>query len=193
MPETIAMQRVADPTGRVVEERWPLPVEEAFLERLLRDLFENHHSDLTFGPIIEGAAYELKAPGKPEKVAVYDGYLTIHWGGAGHFHLCIGRNEGAAKGAGGEALVAHRRPGRAELFRGLDRVGQPVTWGFRMANGQGEPQISVFFPNPFLTDDDQLAGAPDWSRLALWDHVRSTYAGAAADGRDTLGNGFGKG
>lgn len=187
------MQTETDEEGRVVEERWLLPTEEGFLETLLRDLFENHHRALTFGPIIEGAAYELKAPGKPEKVTLYDGYLTIHWGGAGHLHLCIGRNEGAARGAGGEALVAHRRPGRAELFRGLDGDGHPVTWGFRMANGKGEPQISIFFPNPFLTDDDGLADAPDFSRLALWDHVRSTYAGAPADGRDRLGKGFGKG
>ena len=97
--------------------------------------------------------------------------------------------EGLARAA---ALAARRRPGRAELFRGLDEDGHPVTWGFRMANGAGEPQIDVFFPNPFLTAADAIAESPDWSRLELWDDVRTTYAGAAADGRDTLGAGFGK-
>jgi hypothetical protein len=33
-----------------------LPVEEAALAALLRDLFENHWREITFGPIIQGAA-----------------------------------------------------------------------------------------------------------------------------------------
>ncbi len=188
MSDAIAMESAHDADGRVVEERWPLPVDEAFLERLLRDLFENHTAALTFGPIIEGAAYEMKVAEPPETVALFDGYLTIRWPGGSHFHLCVGEN----RGADDAALKARRRPGRAELFRGLDEDGHPVTWGFRMANGAGEPQIDVFFPNPFLTATDAIAETPDWSRLELWNYVRTTYAGAAADGRDTLGAGFGK-
>ncbi|NJO54366.1 MAG: hypothetical protein HC829_05530 [Bacteroidales bacterium] len=29
-----------------------------------------------------------------------------------------------------------------------------------MVNGKGEPQITIFFPNPFLTDDDGIAEQP---------------------------------
>ncbi|MFP4125208.1 MAG: hypothetical protein ACLFU0_00985 [Alphaproteobacteria bacterium] len=188
MPEAIAAQRIQDATGRIVEDRWPLPIDEAFLERLLRDLFENHHEQLTFGPIIEGAAYEMKMAEPPKLIALFDGYLTIRWPGGSHVHLCIGEN----RGAGDAALAARRRPGRAELFRELDEDGHPRSWGFRMSNGAGEPQVSIFLPNPFLTATDDLAATPDWSRLELWDYVRTTYAGAAADGRDTLGAGFGK-
>jgi hypothetical protein len=54
-------QRMIDVDGSAVDI-FPLPVEEAALEALLRDLFENHWREITFGPIIEGAAYEFRAP-----------------------------------------------------------------------------------------------------------------------------------
>ncbi|MEN3949976.1 hypothetical protein [Iodidimonas sp. SYSU 1G8] len=172
------------------EQVWPLPLDEAFLERLLRDLFENHYAALTFGPLIPGAAYEMKAPGAPERVSCQGGYLTVHWGGKGHFHLCIGTNRGPASNPNPPELIAHRRPSRAEFFRRLDKQGHPVSWGYRMFNGKGEPQITIFFANPFITDADQLADAPDWSRLATWDAIMADYAGHQPDGLDRLGKGF---
>jgi hypothetical protein len=57
-------RRMIDVDGSVVDV-FPLLVEEAALEALLRDLFENHWHEITFGPIIQGAAYELKAPSPP--------------------------------------------------------------------------------------------------------------------------------
>jgi hypothetical protein len=177
--------------GRPIEDVWPLSLAEADLERFLTALFEDHHDQLTFGPIIQGAAYELRAPGPPKSISVGGGYLTVHWGRGGHFHLCIGENLGPATSPNPPELVAHRRPSRAELFRSRDRRGDPVSWGFRMFNGHGEPQISIFFPNPFITDEDGLADAPDWSRLALWTQVLETYAGQRPDGLDATGQGFG--
>jgi hypothetical protein len=46
-------RRMIDVDGASVDI-FPLPVEEATLEALLRDLFENHWREITFGPIIEG-------------------------------------------------------------------------------------------------------------------------------------------
>lgn len=186
---TLAMETTTDETGRVTEERWPVPLEEAWLQAFLTDMFDNHYRDLCFGPIIEGAAYEMRPPGKPERISLNDGYLTVFYGTGGHFHLCIGRNEGALK-SGGEALAARRRPGSAEIVRSLDRDGDPIMWSFRMKNGAGDPMLSLFFPSPFITADDRLAEAPDWARLSTWDHVRETWIGAPDDGRDRQGKGF---
>ncbi|MFB2594826.1 hypothetical protein ACEYYB_08230 [Paracoccus sp. p4-l81] len=175
--------------GRATEDRWPAPLDQQWLNDFLTDMFDNHWQGLCFGPIIEGAAYELRPPGKPERISLNDGYLTVFYGLNGHFHLCIGRNEGALR-QGGEALVAQRRPGKAEFFRSLDPEGHPRSWGFRMENGKGEPALSLFFPNPFITPDDRLAETPDWDRLATWDHVRSTYIGLDDGGPDRLSKGY---
>lgn len=186
----LPMETTTDAEGRVTAERWTAPLDQDWLEGFLRDVFETWWEGLSFGPIIEGAAYELRPPGRPERITVSDGYLTVFYGRQGHFHLCIGRCEGALR-TGGEALVARRRPGKAEFMRSLDREGHPLMWSFRMENGAGEPMLSLFFPNPFITEDDQLAPAPDWSRLAAWAHVRDRWIGAPDDGRDRLGRGFG--
>jgi hypothetical protein len=166
-----------------------LPVEEAYLMGLLNDIFRKYWQSIIFGPLIEGAAYEFRCPREPQSIELLDGYLTVHFGGT-HFHLCIGETKGPASNPTPEALRAHRRPSRAEFFRGLDRAGAPLNWGFRMFNGKGEPQITIFFPNPFLTDDDGIAEQPDWSRLAVWDDVARRYLGRAPDPRDRSGQGF---
>ncbi|MGX1197372.1 DUF7676 family protein [Parvibaculum sp. MBR-TMA-1.3b-4.2] len=179
--------------GRVVEHIWSLPIEEAFLEKLLRDAFENHYHELTFGPLIPGAAYELKCPGKPERISMGGGYMTIHWGRGGHFHLCLGTNYGSAQSPNQPELIVQRRPSRAEFYRGLDKEGHPVTWGFRMFNGDATPQITLFFPNPFISDEDRVADKPDWSRLAMWAKFLPAYTGCEPDGLDRKGKGFGGG
>ncbi len=187
---SIPMTLIKNDAGEIKEHLWSFPLEEAFLEAFFRDLFETHYDKLTFGPIIQGAAYELKAPGAPEKITMMDGYFTVHWGGRGHFHLCIGENKGSPKNPNAPELIAHRRPGRAELFRSLDRHGHPISWGFRMVNGHEEPQISIFFPNPFLNADDQLSDEPNWDRLDFWDYILKQYAGHEPDGLDKAGKGF---
>ncbi|MEM1139246.1 MAG: hypothetical protein AAGH45_05115 [Pseudomonadota bacterium] len=184
----IPMARVETP-GRT-EHVWSLPVDEPFLEAFLRDLFETHYHELTFGPIVPGAAYELRVPGPARSVTMMDGYLTVHWGTGGHFHLCIGTNYGSKSNPNPPEVIAQRRPGRAELYRSLDKEGHPNSWGFRMFNGAGEQQITIFFPNPFITSDDQLADEADFSRLAVWDHVLATYAGYEPDPLDRMSKGF---
>ena len=48
-------ERVTDPDGAAVEIL-ALPTDEGSLEELLRDLFEKHWDEITFGPLIQGGA-----------------------------------------------------------------------------------------------------------------------------------------
>ena len=65
--------RVIDADGTPLDV-FPLPTDAASLEVLLRDLFENHWREITFGPIIQGAAWEMRANKAPTYVGVLDGY-----------------------------------------------------------------------------------------------------------------------
>jgi hypothetical protein len=186
----VVPQRVTDEDGHIVEV-FPLPTDEATLERVLRDLFELHWDKLVFGPIIQGAAWEFQAPHAPTHVGVLDGYLTVAFG-APHFHLCIGPTQGSRANPTPQALAEHRRCARAEFFRRLDRAGTPSSWGLRLWNGHGEQQATIAFPNPFLSADGTKAlKEPDWSRLALWDEMRLRYVGIPGpDPVDRSGTGF---
>ena len=61
-----------------------------------------------------------------------------------------------------------------------------------MFNGKDEPQIAVFFPNPYVTDHDEVTGTADWSRIELWESVLPRYTGSSLDGLDRQGRGFGR-
>lgn len=177
-----AMKTVTEPgMGRL--ELFALGTSEDFLRRLLSDLFDNHWREIVFGSLIQGAVFEIRAPNAPKRITMLDGYLTVDFG-AWHFHLCIGPHKGTRAQPVDPGLAAHRQTARAELYRVLDGDGAPTSWGLRLLNGAGEQQITVFLPNPFLTDDDQILEHPDWSRLALWDHLRETCLGLGADEKD---------
>jgi hypothetical protein len=174
-------QRQVETDGSTVEI-FPLPVDEASLEKLLRTLFAEHWHEITFGPIIQGAAWEIRADHAPTYLGMLDGYLTVAFGKS-HFHVCIGRTVGPETDPTPEKLARHRQTSRAELYRRLDNSGSPVSWGLRLFNGTGEQQVTVFFPNPFLhPETDTVLENPDWSRLELWDEIRSRWTGA--DGPD---------
>jgi len=185
--------RTVEPDGAVVE-MLALPCDAASLEALLRDLFETHWRDITFGPLIQGAAWEFRAPHAPTRIGMLDGYLTVAYG-VSHFHLCIGPHKGTRRDPVPEALARHRRTARAELYRRLDKTGAPVSWGLRLFNGAGEQQLTILLPNPFLSPDgESLARTPDWSRLALWDGLRARWLGLdAPDPVDRTGKGFSHG
>ncbi len=189
-PEPSETQRRED--GTLAREVWALPLEEEFLETFLRDLFENHWQGIRLGPMIQGAAWEWKCPGAPKRISLFDGYLTVMFGNGGHFHLCIGENRGSAANPTGPELRAHRRPSRAEIFRSFDREARPLIWGFEMWNGKGENGLTVFFPSPFLNDDDTLADPPDFSRLATWRAVAGRWLGRPPEALDEEGDGFRK-
>src|SRR4051794_21593073 len=76
-----------DPDGRD-SELFDLPHDEASLLRLFRLLFEEHATEIVFGPCIQGAVFEIHVD-EPANISMLDGYLTVDMG-AWHFHLCIG-------------------------------------------------------------------------------------------------------
>jgi hypothetical protein len=107
---------VTDPDGATVEI-FPLPMDEASLEQMLRDLFEQHWDKITFGPLIQGAAWEIRAPHAPTHIGMLDGYVTVAFGPS-HFHLCIGPHKGPSSNPTPEALARHRQTARAEFIAG---------------------------------------------------------------------------
>lgn len=183
-----AVKTVVEP-GMGTLEVFPLETAEALLFRLCRDLFENHWRSIRFGVLIQGAAWEIRAPNKPTRISLMDGYLTVDFG-PWHFHLCIGEHKGSADHPASPELALHRRTARAELYRHVDDEGAPTSWGLRLFNGKDEQQMTVYLPNPFLSDDLNILDKPDWSRLALWDHLRKTYLGLDPDPKDRTAKRF---
>jgi hypothetical protein len=190
MTVDIRPHRAVEEDGAIVEV-FALPTDTATLEELLRDLFQNHWRQITFGPLIQGAAWEMRAERPPDTVKMFDGYLTVAFG-VPHFHLCIGEHKGTHKNPVSPALAQHRRTARAELYRRLSRDETPISWGLRLFNGKNEQQITVLLPNPFLhPETDKVLKTPDWSRLALWDRLRARWLGLPdPDLFDRSGRGF---
>lgn len=169
-----APARTLEPDGAPLDI-FALPADPASLEELFRDLFENHWREITFGPIIQGAAWEIHADRAPTRIGMLDGYLTVAFG-VTHFHICIGETKGPRSRPTPEGLARHRRTARAELYRRFGGSCVPMSWGLRLFNGAGEQQITVLLPNPFLDPQtDRLLKEPDWSRLALWDALRARW------------------
>jgi hypothetical protein len=163
-------------------ECFPLPVDETTLTAVLTDLFGTWWQEIRFGPAIQGAVFEARAAGPPRRISTLDGYVTVDFGDW-HLHLCVGEHRGVPGGGVEPEVARHRRCSRAELVR-LLHEDVPVSWSFRMFNGADEQQITVWLPNPFLDDDQRELDAPDWSRLACWDHLRMQYLGLEPDTRD---------
>lgn len=188
--QATAPRRITDEDG-VQLDVFDLPTDEASLVALLRHLFETHWDKIVFGPLIQGAAWEIRASAPPDKIGMLDGYITVAFD-SWHFHLCIGEHKGSHRNPTRPALARHRRTARAELFRRLDPAGLPVSWGLRLFNGAGEQQITIFLPNPFLSPDgDRVLRQPDWAQLALWDELRGRYTGAVGpDPADRAAKGF---
>ena len=180
---------IVDEAGNGRVETFALDTSEAALHDLCRDLFEHCWQDLVFGILIQGAAWEIRAPGAPHRIGLVDGYLTVDFG-VWHFHICIGPHRGTRKAPTSVELARIRRTSRAELYRLLGPDDAPMSWGLRLFNGNGEQQMNVFFPNPFLTAAGKLAKTPDWTRLAIWDRVCKTALGRNADARDRSGKRF---
>jgi hypothetical protein len=135
------------------------------VERLLTELFAEHWSRITVGPLIQGAAWEIRFTAAP-KLSMLDGYLTADTG-AWHFHLCVGDTSGPAAQA--------RRVARAAFFRTMGGTCSPATYGLRVWNGLGEQMLTVLFPNPYYDDDSNRLREADWTRIELWEDFRQRY------------------
>ena len=152
-----------------------VPVAGDTVARLLEELFAKHWADITFGPIIEGSAWEIRLT-TPPALSTLDGYLTIDTG-TWHFHLCVEDH----KARGNAALAAARRVARAAFFRTDGGTCVPTSWGLRLWNGRGEQMITVLFPSPFYDHVTETRHhPPEWSRTALWNDFRARYASVPA-------------
>lgn len=183
-------ETLLDDDGLRKREIWSLPTEQPILVAFLKDVFTHHWQGIRFGPLIEGAAYEWKCPSAPESISVLDGYMTVMFGNGGHFHLCIGDNFGSADHPTSENLRLHRKPSQAQLFRGFGTDAKPLSWGFEMWNGANEPMISIFFPNPFLEEDDRLSDEPVFARLETWRSIAKKWLNREPELLDEQGKGF---
>lgn len=183
---TINQSFIVEEPGNGTLEIFPLQPDEAVLATLMTELFRDHWDKIHFGPLIQGAVFEIRVTQPPQRIGMLDGYLTVDFGGW-HFHLCIGEHKGTKKQPVDPELARHRRTGRAEFYRRLNPDGTVGSWGIRLFNGKGENQIYIFLPNPFLTDEMKFRREPDWSRLVLWDDLRQRYLGLSPDPKDRSG------
>jgi hypothetical protein len=153
-----------------------LQPEEEILKTFFSEMFERHWNHMVFGPCLEGAVFEIQLT-EPPRLNYLDGYLTVNlrdW----HFHLCLGTHKGSKGNPTPEALARQRRPSKAAFFRTIGRRGSFGSWGFRMWNGNLEQMLTIFFPNPYLSDR-MKPQKPDWSRLALWNEMRCRFLSGA--------------
>ena len=163
---------------------WEFRPGRELLEALLRDLFENHYESLVFGPCIEGAVFECRVKAPPRKISYLDGYLTVDLGDW-HFHLCIGEHLGDARRPCPPELARWRRCARATLLRIYQNppvTGHaPVSYSLALMNGRDEQMTTFYLPNPYFDSSYRVLDTPDWSKLALWNHIRASYLGLEAD------------
>jgi len=163
---------VREPDGSLTEYT-DVSVAGDTVERLMTEVFGEHWAAISAGPIVDGAAYEIRFTAPP-KLSMLDGYLTVD-PGPWHFHLCVNDHRGAAT----PDLARVRRVARAAFFRTDGGSCVPGAWGLRLWNGRGEQMITVYFPNPWLADDLERVREPRWERTALWEDLRARYAGRA--------------
>jgi hypothetical protein len=163
-PSTRATQADA-PAGE-----WSIAVGGDRIQRLLIEILEQHWRDVTIGPLIEGAAWEIRFA-QPPKLSMLDGYLTVDTG-PWHFHLCVNDHAGAPT----PERAARRRVARAAFYREHGDSCLPMSWGLRLWNGWDEQMVTVLFPNPYFDPDDGMHPEPRWERLAVWEDLRRRYA-----------------
>lgn len=148
-----------------------IPLLPGRLEQLLRELFEQHWARIIFGPCVQGAVFEIRLTEPPKQVSMFDGYLTVN-AGPWHFHLCIDTHTDVPV----PELARHRQASRAAFFQDTRPSGHiRGSWGLRLWNGVGEQMITIFFPNPYLSDEQKILKEPDWSRTTLWNELRQRY------------------
>ena len=150
-----------------------VPVAGDRVERLLTEIFTDHWKEIFAGPVIEGAAYEIRFTAQPS-LSMLDGYLTVDVG-AWHFHLCVNDHGGAPT----PERARLRRVARVAFFHTDGGSCVPGSWGLRLWNGHGEQMITVYFPNPWLDADGGRLRQPRWDKLALWDDLKKRYAAPA--------------
>jgi (2Fe-2S) ferredoxin len=132
--------------------------------------------------MVDGSVLELEFTAAPKIFRLYDGYLTVvteSW----HMHLCVTENLGGATHRTPESLRQVRRISRAALYRRLNAEGEARSWGIQFWNGGGEKMMTIFLPNAFLGEDEDLLPEhkPDLTKLGLYDRLRQIYVLGSID------------
>jgi (2Fe-2S) ferredoxin len=143
---------------------------------LLHSLFQEHWQEVGLGHMVDGSVLELEFTAPPKICRIYDGYLTVvteSW----HMHLCVGENQGGATGRTPEHLRQVRRVSRAALYRRLNADGEARSWGIQFWNGSGVKMMTLFLPNAFIGEGEDLLPEhkPDLAKLGLYDRLRQIY------------------
>lgn len=175
-----ASYAVVEEPGNGKLEVWQLSTEESFLQKLFTDIFNNWWQEIQYGLLIQGGVLEFEPPCAPTKLGFLDGYLTVEFGHYGHMHLCVGLNKGYHCSPTPPDVAALRLPSRVELYRKLNVRNEPTFWALRCFNSrkpEAEQTLTIYLPNPLLTKEMDYADPPDWSKLALWYHLRREYLG----------------
>src|SRR5207245_2026586 len=128
--------------GGTTTEYYDMAVAGDEVEQLLVELFTEHWAELTAGPLIEGAVYEIQFA-TPPKVTKLDGYLTVDTG-AWHFHLCVSITYFRLLASRSEGLLALRAdadsPGSSRSGRcGTRRRRWPSPPGRARSSGLATP------------------------------------------------------
>lgn len=131
---------------------WDLPTDVDTLLAVVTKLFETYWQSLNFGVLVQGAAWEVKAPNAPTRISMFDGYVTVDFG-SWHFHLCIGEHT-----ASGPELGRIRRTSDARLYRRIGDHGAPVSWAVQYFNGEGTQQMTTLAAQPLPVRRPTTAG-----------------------------------
>lgn len=143
---------------------------------LLYTLFEQNWQQVGLAHVVEGGVIELEFTKAPKLCILYDGYLTVATE-AWHIHLCLEEHLGGPHCKTPLELRKTRKVSRAAFYRRLNPEGSPRTWGIQFWNGDGEKLHSIFLPNPYIGDEEDLLpeGKPNLSKLSLYQELREIY------------------
>ena len=143
---------------------------------LLYTLFEEHWQDVQIGHVVEGSVLELEFTRPPKICILYDGYLTVVTE-AWHLHLCLEQHLGGPHCKTPLELRQERLVSRAAFYRHLNPAGKPKGWGIQFWNGRDEKMMSLFLPNIFIGEEEELLpeGKPNLEKLTLYQELREIY------------------
>lgn len=173
--QALKSETVKEADGNLVEYFYMEP-EQDKLFAFFKEVFNNHWNRVVVGPCVQGSVFEIRLTDKPKRITLHDGYLTVDTG-PWHFHLCIGPTKGTSKNPTPPELAKIRQASKAGFFhmKTTGHSGLGGSWGWKMWNGADQQQVTIFFPNPWLTDAFKIRKEPDMSRLELWKKLKEKY------------------
>lgn len=160
--------------GRVAYEAFPCTIDVT--GPLLYELFQAQWQSVELGHVVQGSVLELSFTAPPKLCVLYDGYLTVATP-AWHLHLCLEAHLGGPHNQTPEDLRHQRLVKRGALYRRFNASGRPVSWGIQFWNGSDERMMTLFLPNPYLGDAEDLLpeGKPQLEKLSLYNTLRQIY------------------